>query len=36
VIRPQGTGTSATYQPANAPTNNAPAGPSINQPVNTK
>ena len=36
VIQPKGTGTSATYAPANAPTNNSPSAPSINQPVGTK
>ena len=33
VIPPKGTGTSATYQQGNAPSNNAPLGPSINQPA---
>jgi len=36
VIQPVGTGTSSSYQPQNAPANNAPVGPTINQPVNTK
>lgn len=36
VIQPVGTGTSSSYQPQNAPVNNAPAEASINQPANTK
>jgi hypothetical protein len=36
VIPPRGTTTSGTYQPANAPDNNTPVGPSINQPASTK
>ena len=33
VVQPKGAGTSAAYQPSNAPSNNAPAGQSINQPA---
>jgi hypothetical protein len=33
VIKPVGTGTSTTYGANNAPSNNTPVGPSINQPA---
>ena len=33
VIKPVGTGTSTTYQPSSAPSNNTSTGGSINQPV---